>query len=141
MMYAEHRDTTPTNNNDIFGIFVEALADQGGYLDTLSSPVVAGLISDAHYNKSTEQNFAPVSTGRQNSSDISLGTFGSYLTYSWPRFTGEVNCCLMDARVPSPKIATCKSAALGSCAFGQSSLLSAVSHAFVVNTNFHEHGE
>ncbi|KAF3039739.1 hypothetical protein E8E12_006510 [Didymella heteroderae] len=140
ILYAEGKNTTPTTSNELFDIFMEALADHGGQFDTLSSPVVAGLILDAHYNKCTEQAFGHVSTGRHNSSGISLGTFGSHLTYSWPRFTEEVNSCLTDARVPGPKIAKGKSTIWESCAFGQSSFLSAVGLAFGVNTNSHEHG-
>lgn len=141
ILYAEGRGTTPTSNNELFEIFMEALADHGGQFDTLSSPVVAGLILDAHYNKCTEQAFGHVSTGRHNSSGISLGTFGSHLTYSWPRFTEEVKSCLTDPRVPGPKISRGKSTIWESCAFGQSSFLSAVGLAFGVNADSHEHGD
>lgn len=141
ILYAEGKDTTPTSNTELFDIFLEALADHGGQFDTLSSPVVAGLVLDAHYNKCTEQAFGHVSTGRHNSSGISLGTFGSHLTYSWPRFTEEVNSCLADARVPGPKISRGNSTIWESCAFGQSSFLSAVGLAFGVNAKPNAHGD
>ncbi|KAF2623189.1 hypothetical protein BU25DRAFT_462326 [Macroventuria anomochaeta] len=139
IMYAEGKDTTPTTKNELFDIFLKALANHGGQFDTLSSPVVADLILDAHCNKCTEQAFGHVSTGRHNSSGISLGAFGSHLTYSWPRFTEEVNSCLTDARMAGAKISKGKSTIWESCAFGQSSFLSAVGLAFGVNADFHEH--
>jgi len=138
ILYAEGKDTTPTSNNELFDIFMEALAIHGGQFDALSSPVVAGLILDAHYNKCEEQPFGHAGTGCQNSSGISLGTFGSHLTYSWPRFTEEVNSCLTDARLPGAKITDGKSSIWKSCAFGQSSFLSAVGLAFGVNRNSHK---
>ncbi|KAF9690702.1 hypothetical protein EKO04_011475 [Ascochyta lentis] len=137
ILYAEGKDTTPTSNNELFEIFLDALAAHGGQFDTLSSPVVAGLILDAHYNKCTEQAFGHVGIGRHNYSGISLGTFGSHLTYSWPRFTEEVNSCLTDTRVPGAKVSNGKSTIWESCAFGQSSFLSAVGLAFGVNRNSH----
>ncbi|KAF1930563.1 uncharacterized protein M421DRAFT_418865 [Didymella exigua CBS 183.55] len=138
ILYAEGKDTTPMSNNGLFDIFMEALADHVGHFDPSSSPVVAGLILDAHYNKCTEQAFTHVSAGRHNSSGISLGTFGSHLTYSWPRFTEEVSSCLTDARIPGPKISRGQSTIWESCAFGQSSFLSAVGLAFGANANSHE---
>ncbi|KAJ4343397.1 hypothetical protein N0V95_006659 [Ascochyta clinopodiicola] len=135
ILYAEGKDNTPTSSNELFDIFLDALATHGGQFDTLSSPVVAGLILDAHYNKCTEQALGHVGIGRHNYSGISLGTFGSHLTYSWPRFTEEVNSCLTDARVPGAKLSKGKSTIWESCAFGQSSFLSAVGLAFGVNRN------
>ncbi|KAF3003162.1 hypothetical protein E8E13_009049 [Curvularia kusanoi] len=128
------------SDNVLFKYFMEALADHGGQFDTSSSPVVAGLIFDAHYNKATEQTFGHISTGRHNASGISLGTFGSHLTYSWPRFTEEVNSCLTDSR-PGTKISGRNSTIWESCAFGQSSFLSAVGLAFGNNRESHEHGD
>jgi hypothetical protein len=139
ILYAEAKATAPTSNNELFDIFMEALADHGGQFDTLSCPVVAGLILDAHYNQCKEQAFGHVSTGRHDSTGISLGTFGSHLTYSWPRFTEEVNSCLTDARVAGSKISRGNSTIWESCAFGQSSFLSAVGLAFGVDANSHEH--
>ena len=140
ILYAEGKDKTPTSNSELFNIFLETLAEHGGEFDNLASPVVAGLILDAHYNKCTEQTFGHVSTGRHHSSGISLGTFGSHLTYSWPRFTEEVNSCLTDTRVPGAKTLKGKSTIWESCAFGQSSFLSAVGLAFGVNPASHKHG-
>ena len=75
------------------------------------------------------------------SSGISLGTFGSHLTYSWPRFTEEVTSCLTDTRLPGTKLSGRKSTIWESCAFGQSSFLSAVGLAFGVNSASHDHGK
>lgn len=138
ILHAAGREAVPSSDNELFQIFMEALATHGGQFDALSSPVVAGLILDAHYNKCNEQPFGHVGTGCQNSSGISLGTFGSHLTYSWPRFTEEVNSCLTDARVPGAKVSDGKFSIWKSCAFGQSSFLSAVGLAFGVNRDSHK---
>lgn len=141
ILTAEGKDVSPNNKSELFDIFMEALADHGGQFDTLASPVVAGLILDAHHNKVTEKTFGHISTGRHNSSGISLGTFGSHLTYSWPRFTEEVTSCLTDTRLPGTKLSGRKSTIWESCAFGQSSFLSAVGLAFGVNSASHDHGK
>jgi hypothetical protein len=141
ILNAEGKDASPNNKSELFDIFLEALADHGGRFDTSASPVVAGLILDAHHNKVTEETFGHISTGRHNSSGISLGTFGSHLTYSWPRFTEEVTSCLTDTRLPGTKLSGRKSTIWESCAFGQSSFLSAVGLAFGVSSASHDHGK
>ncbi|KAJ4314114.1 hypothetical protein N0V94_006628 [Neodidymelliopsis sp. IMI 364377] len=141
ILYAEGNDTSPISNTELFDIFVDALAQHGGQFDSLSSPVVAGLILDAHYNKCNKQAFGHVNTGRHNASGISLGTFGSHLTYSWPRFTEEISSCLTDARVPGAKLSNGESAIWESCALGQSSFLSAVGLAFGAKSGPKPHGE
>lgn len=141
IMIAEGKDSTPNNKSELFDIFLEALTDHGGQFDTSASPVVAGLILDAHYNRVTEKTSGHISTGRHDSSGISLGTFGSHLTYSWPRFTEEVTSCLTDTRLPGTKLSGRKSTIWESCAFGQSSFLSAVGLAFGVNSASHDHGK
>ncbi|KAJ4991179.1 hypothetical protein SVAN01_03307 [Stagonosporopsis vannaccii] len=134
ILHAEGKDARPTSENNLFSIFMEALADHGGQFDTSSSPVVAGLILDAHYNPSSDITLGHVSHGRHDPSGISLGTFGSHLTYSWPRFTEEITGCLTDARVPGAKLSRNNSTIWESCAFGQSSFLSAVGLAFGVGS-------
>jgi hypothetical protein len=141
ILNAEGKDASLNNKSELFDIFLEALADHGGRFDTSASPVVAGLILDAHHNKVTEETFGHISTGRHNSSGISLGTFGSHLTYSWPRFTEEVTSCLSDTRLPGTKLSGRKSTIWESCAFGQSSFLSAVGLAFGVSSASHDHGK
>jgi hypothetical protein len=141
ILNAEGKDASLNNKSELFDIFLEALADHGGRFDTSASPVVAGLILDAHHNKVTEETFGHISTGRHNSSGISLGTFGSHLTYSWPRFTEEVTSCLTDTRLPGTKLSGRKSTIWESCAFGQSSFLSAVGLAFGVSSASHDHGK
>lgn len=141
ILNAEGKNSSRTTNNDLFTIFLEALADHGGQFDTSSSPVVAGLILDAHYNQSSGKAFGHVSTGHHNASGISLGTFGSHLTYSWPRFTEEVTSCLTDARVPGVQSSRNHRSIWESCAFGQSSFLSAVGLAFGAGSDSQKRGD
>lgn len=141
ILYAEGNDAGTTSKNNLFSIFMEALADHGGQFDTSSSPVVAGLILDAHYNQSSNCTLGHVSHGVHNPAGISLGTFGSHLTYSWPRFTEEITSCLTDARVPGAKLSNDNFTIWESCAFGQSSFLSAVGLAFGVRSAPLKHGK
>lgn len=137
ILHAEVQNTTDTSSNEPFDIFMEALAKHGGQFDALSSPVVAGLILDAQYNRCSEYPFGHVGAGRQNGAGISLGTFGSHLTYSWPRFMEEINSCLTDPRLPGARITEGKSPIWKSCALGQSAFLSAVGLAFGVDRYGH----
>lgn len=133
ILYAQGKETTPTNNNDLFHIFLEALAQHGSQFDSLTSPVVAGLILDSHYSRCDEQVLGHVSTGRHDYSGISLATLGCHLTHSWPRFIEEINSCLTDARISRPKSLNGRggnSTLWESCAFSQSSFLHAVGLAF-----------
>lgn len=134
ILQAESKTQSHQHTNELFSIFMEALVDHGDQFDNSTSPVVAGLILDAHYSTVTEQTLGHIGTGRHDSSGISLGTFGSHLTYSWPRFTEEISSCFTDARVPGSKSSKDKSI-WESCAFGQSSFLSAVGLAFGVKSD------
>ncbi|KAH6639260.1 putative peptidase family-domain-containing protein [Boeremia exigua] len=117
----------------LFNMFMDALAEHGGQFDPSSCPVVAGLILDTHHNERTNQTFGHVTTGCHDPSGISLGTFGSHLTYSWPRSTEEIASCLIDARMLGPKTSKNRSAIWELCAFGQSSFFSAVGLALGVD--------
>ena len=141
ILFVAGRGSRINGDNELFDIFMEALADHGGPFDVQTSPVVAGLILDAHYDQRNDQTAGHVSTGRHQPKGVSLGTFGSHLTYSWPRFTEEVNSCLTDGRIPGAKLSNGKSSIWESCAIGQSSFLSAVGLAFGVNAESHQHGE
>ncbi|OJD26296.1 hypothetical protein ACJ73_02325 [Blastomyces percursus] len=121
------------DKNRLFNIFLDALRDHGPPFDTPSHPIVAGLILDSHY--SVEQNLivAHAALGAHNSGGISLGMFGSHLTYSWPRFTEEVNEYLLDTRAPGPTLGNdcgeCTSM-WEACSIGQGAFLHEVGHAF-----------
>jgi hypothetical protein len=109
ILYVAGRGTRPNSDKELFDIFVEVLADHGSQLDIQTSPVITGLTLDAHYDQRNEQAAGHMSTGRHSPREISLGTFGSYMTYSWPRFTEEVNSCLTDGRIPGAKFSNGKS--------------------------------
>jgi hypothetical protein len=64
----------------------DALEEHGHQFQPSGHPVVAGLIFDTTYSKMKERVLGHVEEGRQNRSGISLGTFGSHLTYSWPLY-------------------------------------------------------
>ncbi|KAF3051271.1 hypothetical protein E8E11_010623 [Didymella keratinophila] len=49
----------------MFDIFMEALADRGSQIDTLSSPASSDLILDANYDKCTEEVFGHITQPRR----------------------------------------------------------------------------
>ncbi|EPS33748.1 hypothetical protein PDE_08710 [Penicillium oxalicum 114-2] len=113
--------------------FEQALRDSGAPFDSASQPVVAGLILDSHY--STEQSLitAHAALGCHKPKGISLGVFGSHLTYSWPRFLEEVPSCLIDLTPPGETVGDdngeCDTMR-GACFVGQGAFLHEVGHAF-----------
>ncbi|OCL03505.1 hypothetical protein AOQ84DRAFT_302672 [Glonium stellatum] len=90
--------------DDLFDYFLDALKEAGGPFTSSARPVVAGLILDSHYSPTQKLTLAHAALGRSNPSGISLGMFGSHLTYSWPRFLEEVPACLTDIRPPGDKV-------------------------------------
>ncbi|OAS99731.1 zinc metalloproteinase [Blastomyces dermatitidis ER-3] len=121
------------DKNRLFNIFLDALKDYGPPFDAPNHPIVAGLILDSHY--SVEQNLivAHAALGAHNGDGISLGMFGSHLTYSWPRFAEEINEYLLDTRAPGPTLGNdcgeCDSM-WEACSIGQGAFLHEVGHAF-----------
>lgn len=113
--------------------FTRALKKHGPPFDSSCRPVVAGLILDSHY--SVEQNLilGHAALGCHNANGLSLGIFGSHLTYSWPRFLDEIASCLSDSTNPGDSAGNdnneCTSMARA-CYVGQGAFLHEVGHAF-----------
>ncbi|RDW77615.1 hypothetical protein BP6252_05668 [Coleophoma cylindrospora] len=124
--HASHRD-------DLHKYFSEALTAHGGVFTSAAHPVVAGLILDSTY--SAEQNLilGHAALGASNRQGLSLGMFGSHLTYSWPRFMEEVTSCLLDTVVPGDTVGN-DNGECGTmwetCSIGQGAFLHEVGHAF-----------
>ncbi|OAL45728.1 metallopeptidase [Pyrenochaeta sp. DS3sAY3a] len=119
--------------NDLFDIFMDALKQTGGPFLPEARPVVAGLILDSHYNPSRKIILGHAALGCHNLYGISLGMFGSHLTYSWPRFLEEVVETLTDVRAPGEKVGN-DNGECGTmweaCTIGQGAHLHEVGHAF-----------
>lgn len=64
---------------------------------------------------------------------ISLGIFGSHLTYSWPRFVEEIPGCLLDTTAPGETVGNDHGECATmwqACSVGQGAFLHQVGHAF-----------
>ncbi|KAE8833487.1 hypothetical protein PTNB73_05125 [Pyrenophora teres f. teres] len=119
--------------NDLFDFFQEALKEAGGPFASDAHPIVAGLILDSHYNISKKLILGHAALGCHNPEGLSLGMFGSHLTYSWPRFMEEVTSCLTDTRVPGDKVGNDNGECATmweACAIGQGAHIHEVGHAF-----------
>jgi hypothetical protein len=117
----------------LFDYFLEALKAHGGPFESSARPVVAGLILDSHYSASQDLILGHAALGCHNANGISLGMFGSHLTYSWPRFLEEVPSCLLDTRNPGDRVGN-DNGECGTfweaCSIGQGAFLHEVGHAF-----------
>ncbi|XP_014557357.1 hypothetical protein COCVIDRAFT_15360 [Bipolaris victoriae FI3] len=117
----------------VFDYFKEALTDAGGPFVPDAQPIVAGLILDSHYSKSKDLILGHAALGCHDQRGISLGIFGSHLTYSWPRFLEEVTSCLTDTRKPGEKVGNDNGQCTTlweACAIGQGAHMHEVGHAF-----------
>ena len=54
------------------------------------------MILDSHFDPATALILGHAALGCHKPTGISLGIFGSHLTYSWPRFIEEIPACLTD---------------------------------------------
>jgi hypothetical protein len=137
---AELRDAQVAQQNpngrrrdDLHTIFSEALLAHGGPFVSEAKPVVAGLILDSHYDAGSKLILAHAALGAHNPDGLSLGVFGSHLTYSWPRFVEEIPDCLLDERAPGDRVGNdngeCETL-WRACAVGQGAFLHEVGHAF-----------
>lgn len=131
---AQLRDPTFAQNNDeadrkeeLHMVFERALKAHGPPFDSVCRPIVAGLIFDSHYDIDSDLILAHAALGDHRSSGISLGMFGSHLTYSWPRSMAEVPDCLADARNAGDTVGGTHAEA---CFIGQGAFLHEVGHAF-----------
>jgi hypothetical protein len=84
------------NRDDLHKYFSTALKAHGGPFTSSAHPVVAGLILDSTYSSEQDLILGHAALGASNPNGISLGIFGSHLTYSWPRFLEEVPSALLD---------------------------------------------
>lgn len=122
-----------SRRNDLHKIFSQALLAHGGPFVSGARPVVAGLILDSHYDAERKLILAHAALGAHNPDGLSLGVFGSHLTYSWPRFMEEIPDCLLDESAPGDRVGNDN----GECesmweanAVGQGAFLHEVGHAF-----------
>ncbi|KAJ5894615.1 hypothetical protein N7495_006306 [Penicillium taxi] len=113
--------------------FETALIQSGAPFDSASNPVVAGLILDAHYSIEKSMILGHAALGCHKPDGLSLGIFGSHLTYSWPRFMEEIPACLTDMTPPGVTVGNdngeCDTMR-GACFVGQGAFLHEVGHAF-----------
>lgn len=137
---AELRDAQVAQQNpngrrrdDLHKYFTTALKLHGGSFISSSHPVVAGLILDSTYSVEHDLILGHAALGASNPSGISLGIFGSHLTYSWPRFLEEVPSTLLDTTVPGDTVGN-DNGECGTlwetCSIGQGAFLHEVGHAF-----------
>jgi hypothetical protein len=118
--------------DQLHSIFTEALQAHGAPFNSQSNPIVAGLILDSHYDLSTNLILAHAALGCHNPKGISLGMFGSHLTYAWPRFLEEVPDCLLDTTSPGDTVGNDNgecSSLWEACTVGQGAFLHEVGHA------------
>ena len=137
---AELRDAQVAQQNpngrrrdDLHKIFSEALLAHGGPFASEAKPVVAGLILDSHYDAGSKLILGHAALGAHNPDGLSLGIFGSHLTYSWPRFMEEIPYCLLDENAPGDRVGNDNGECVSmwrACAVGQGAFLHEVGHAF-----------
>ncbi|KAK1750412.1 putative peptidase family-domain-containing protein [Echria macrotheca] len=118
--------------NSLHAIFSAALKAYGPPFS--DGPVtVAGLILDSHYDAERDLILAHAALGAHDPAGLSLGMFGSHLTYAWPRFLEEVSDCLADSTRPGGTVGN-DNGECGTmweaCAVGQGAFLHEVGHAF-----------
>lgn len=137
---AEIRDAQVAQQNeqgqrrdDLHKYFEESLKKHGGPFTASAHPIVAGLILDSSF--SAEQNLilGHAALGCSNTQGLSLGVFGSHLTYSWPRFLEEVPGSLLDYAIPGDTVGNDNNECgtmWEACSIGQGAFLHEVGHAF-----------
>ncbi len=90
-------------------------------------------ILDSHYDASKNLILAHAALGAHNPKGLSLGIFGSHLTYAWPRFMEEIASCLTDVTPPGDRVGNDNGECVSlweACAVGQGAFLHEVGHAF-----------
>ncbi|KAK0384866.1 hypothetical protein NLU13_7344 [Sarocladium strictum] len=119
--------------DELHSIFSKALLAHGAPFTKASRPVVAGMILDSHYDMDAKLIVGHAALGAHDPDGLSLGIFGSHLTYSWPRFMEEVPDCLLDTEIPGNRVGNdngeCESM-WEACSVGQGAFLHEVGHAF-----------
>lgn len=121
------------NPHGLFNYFKEALKEHGAPFTSSARPIVAGLILDSHFSIERNVILGHAALGCHDPKGISLGIFGSHLTYAWPRFIEEVTHCLTDTTHPGDKVGNdngeCQSM-WEACTIGQGAFIHEVGHAF-----------
>lgn len=119
--------------DELHKIFEDALRAYGGSFASTNRPVVAGLVLDSTYSPETNLIHAHAALGCHKRNGLSLGIFGSHLTYSWPRFFEEIPACLLD-RTPTDDTVGNDNGECNTlreaCFVGQGAFLHEVGHAF-----------
>ncbi|KAM7206057.1 metallopeptidase [Naviculisporaceae sp. PSN 640] len=131
-IHRAQQNHSANKRDSLHEIFSDALKAHGAPFD--DGPVtVAGLILDSHFSPSQNLILAHAALGAHNPSGLSLGIFGSHLTYAWPRFLEEVSSCLTDNTPPGGTVGNDKGECgtmWEACAVGQGAFLHEVGHAF-----------
>ncbi|KND87139.1 putative zinc metalloproteinase [Tolypocladium ophioglossoides CBS 100239] len=127
------QNPTASQRNELHEIFTEALLANGAPFTPEARPVVAGMILDSHYDANAKLVVAHAALGAHNPNGLSLGIFGSHLTYSWPRFIEEIPDCLLDITPPGDRVGNDNGECASmweACSVGQGAFLHEVGHAF-----------
>lgn len=108
---AEIRDANVAQQNergrkrdDLHKYFEAALKAHGGIFASTNRPVVAGMILDSQFSMEQDLVVGHAALGCHNHKGLSLGMFGSHLSYSWPRFLEEIPSCLTDTTPPGDTV-------------------------------------
>lgn len=129
----QDRRAGETRKQNLHKWFIAALKNVGGPFTESAKSIVAGLILDSRYDMENDLITAHAALGNSNLKGISLGMFGSHLTYSLPRFLEEVPACLMDTTEPGTTVGNDNdecSSLWEACAIGQGAMLHEIGHAF-----------
>ena len=130
--YAQ-QNASARKRDELHKFFEDALRAYGGPFASNNRPVVAGLILDSTYSIDTNLIHGHAALGCHKRNGLSLGIFGSHLTYSWPRFFEEVPACLLD-RTPTDDTVGNDNGECNTlreaCFVGQGAFLHEVGHAF-----------
>lgn len=122
-----------SDRDALHGYFEAALLKSGAPFESKYRPVVAGMLLDSHYDIAQSLILGHAALGCHKPDGLSLGIFGSHLTYAWPRFLEEVPACLTDLGYPGDTIANDNGesgTASQACFIGQGAFLHEVGHAF-----------
>nr|POE78034.1 putative zinc metalloproteinase [Quercus suber] len=114
-------------------IFENALKTYGAPFESESRPVVAGLMLDSAYSMEQNLILGHAALGCHKPDGLSLGIFGSHLTYAWPRFMEEIPACLMDESRVGDTVGNDNNECntfQEACQVGQGAFLHEVGHAF-----------
>jgi hypothetical protein len=127
------QNPSASQSDKLHAVFKEALLAHGSPFTKESHPVVAGMILDSHYEADAKLITAHAALGAHDPRGLSLGIFGSHLTYSWPRFMEEVPDCLLDTEAPGDRVGNDNGECVSmweACSVGQGAFLHEVGHAF-----------